>query len=123
MKSIIGIDQLDEFIINNNNNNILLLYFGTNRCSPCNILKERIIKESSSEMPKLSVCYIDIDLKENGELIDIYCIKVLPTQIFVKLKEDKVIIISEVVGYDWIKLLMTYKDIYNKDINNKDIKI
>lgn len=80
MESIIGIEQLDEFIINNNNKNILLLYFGTNRCLPCNILKERIIKESNIEMSKLLVCYIDIDLPENGEIIDIYNVSILPTQ-------------------------------------------
>jgi thiol-disulfide isomerase/thioredoxin len=112
MISILGIDQLDEFIINNTDK-ILLLYFGANRCKPCNILKEKINKESATEMPNLLVCYIDVDLKENYEIIDIYEIKILPTQIFVKLKNDKVNvkIIDRIYGYDWIKLILLYNKI------------
>ncbi len=111
MISILGIEQLDEFIINNNTNKILLLYFGAQRCSPCNILKERIINESKTEMPNLLVSYIDVDLQENDEIADLYNIKMLPTQIFIKLKKDKVKMINRIDGYDWIKLVMLYNEI------------
>ena len=116
MISILGIEQLDEFIINNTDK-ILLLYFGANRCKPCNMLKEKINKESETEMPNLLVCYIDVDLKENDEIIDIYQINILPTQIFVKLKNDKinVKIIDRIDGYDWIKLILLYNKIKKID--------
>ena len=117
MKSIIGVEQLDNFIIDNNNDNILLLYFGANRCSPCNLLKDRLNNECSKEMPKLLVGYIDVDLDENDEINNLYDIKMLPTQIFVKLKKDNVKIIDKIDGYDWIKLTMSYNKIYNKKFN------
>ena len=113
MNYILGIDQLDEFIINNTDK-ILLLYFGAERCAPCNILKEKIINESNTEMPKVLVCYIDVDLEENDNITDIYNITMLPTQIFVKLKKDTIKIIDIINGYDWIKLIMTYNKIANK---------
>ena len=115
MISILGIEQLDQFIINGKNK-ILMLYFGSNSCSPCNILKTRITKDIENDMPKLSVCYIDVDLHENGEILDIYDnIKILPTLFFVKLLNDEVVIISQIDGYDWIKLIMTYNEIANKN--------
>jgi thioredoxin-related protein len=114
MISILGIDQLDEFIINNNDK-VLLLYFGAERCSPCNILKNRILKESTSEMPNLLISYIDVDLLENDKLCDIYDIRILPTQIFITLKDDEVKIIDRIDGYDWIKLIMIYNKIINKN--------
>jgi thioredoxin-like negative regulator of GroEL len=110
MISILGIEQLDEFIINNTDK-ILLLYFGADRCRPCNILKERIENESKNEMPKLLVCYIDVDLKDNDEIADMYDIKMLPTQIFVKLRKDNVKIVDRIDGYDWTKLIMIYNKI------------
>ena len=112
MISILGIEQLDEFIINNSDK-ILLLYFGAKRCSPCNILKDRIINESD-EMPKLLVGYIDVDLEENNDIADTYDVKMLPTQIFVKLKKDRVKIINRIDGYDWVKLVMLYNEIAQK---------
>ena len=113
MISILGIDELDEFIINNPDK-ILLLYFGAKRCSPCNILKDRINKESETEMPNLLISYIDVDLSENDEIADMYDVKMLPTQIFVKLKKDKVKVIDKIDGYDWTKLVMVYNKIANK---------
>jgi thioredoxin-related protein len=113
MISILGIEQLDELIINNTDK-ILLLYFGAKRCAPCNILKDRIVKESITVMPKLLVSYIDVDIEENDEIADIYNVKMLPTQIFIKLKKEKVKIIDRIDGYDWIKLVMLYNKIANK---------
>lgn len=115
MISISGMDKLDEFIINCTDK-ILMLYFGSNGCSPCNILKNRINKNCETDMPQLSVCYIDIDLSENGEILDTYNIKILPTLIFVKLIDNEVVIIGQVDGYDWIKLVMIYNKIVNKKI-------
>ena len=65
-------------------------------------------------MPKLLVCYVDVDIQDNDEIADMYDVKMLPTQVFVKLKKDKVKIIDRIDGYDWIKLLMSYNQIANK---------
>jgi len=120
MISISGIDQLDEYILNNKNNDkILLLYFGADRCSPCNILKNRINKECENEMQKLLVFFIDVDLQENDEIVDLYDIRILPTQIFIRLKKNKVKINDRIDGYDWIKLTMSY----NKIANNSTIML
>ena len=67
-------------------------------------------------MPNLLVSYIDVDISENDEIADMYDVKMLPTQIFVKLKKDKVKIIDRIDGYDWIKLVMLYNKIANKKI-------
>lgn len=112
MKSIIGIDDLDEFIIENNGK-LILLYFGASWCGPCKKLKDRLgDPETKNELPKLSVCYIDIDNEENEDIVSTYEVKNLPTQIFVKLsKKNNVKIIDQIVGYDWTKLLMIYNKI------------
>ena len=110
MIDINGIDELDEFIINNNDK-IIMLYFGASWCDPCNKLKDKLL--DNNEMPNIVICYLDIDLEKNNEICEDYNIKMLPSQIFVKLnkKKSKVKVIGRVDGYDWIKLLMTYKNI------------
>ena len=115
MDLILGVEQLDEFIINNKNK-LLMLYFSINGCLPCKILKNRILKEGDEQLKDLLVCYIDVGIPENSEIVEMYKdeVKILPTQIFVKLKDDNVTIIDKIVGYDWIKLIMTY----NKLVKN-----
>lgn len=111
MKTIVGIDELDKFIINNADK-IILLYFGAIWCGPCKILKDRLNNsETKTELPNLCVGYIDIDNEENNEIITLYDVTILPTQTFVKLSKNSVKIIDQVVGYDWTKLLMIYNKI------------
>ena len=111
MKTIIGIDQLDEFILDNNDK-IILLYFGAIWCGPCKVLKDRLNNsETKIELPNLCVGYIDIDNDENNEIVTLYNVTILPTQIFVKLSKNSVKIIDQIVGYDWTKLLMIYNKI------------
>ena len=63
MYEIESFKDLDNFIIENyENNKVILLYFGSSWCGPCKILKKKLAEEDSiTQMPKLQVCYIDID--------------------------------------------------------------
>jgi len=115
MHEVLSIDELDNFIIDNKNN-IILLYFGASWCGPCKLLKEKLAnKESIERMSLLKVVYIDIDNAE--EISSMYKIKSLPTQIFVKLCNLKVKVVSKIEGYDYTKLLLEY-DNYVKNVLN-----
>lgn len=106
MHNIESIKELDSFIIENSLN-VIMLYFGASWCGPCNSLKEKLMcNESNLRLPKLKVCYIDVDI--NNDISTMYKIKSLPTQIFVKLNDIKVIIVSKIEGYDYTKLLLEY---------------
>jgi thiol-disulfide isomerase/thioredoxin len=111
MKVFSGTDQLDEFIIENCNNKAVLLYFGAEWCGPCKQLKKKLDEpETSNTMPKLVVAYIDIDDEENSSLVKSYKVKSLPTQIFIKLDNNKVVEKSRVEGYDIIQLKLKYDE-------------
>ena len=106
MFNVQSIDDLDNFIIENQND-VVLLYFGTSWCGPCKLLKERLAQpDTINEMPYLKVCYIDTD--ENEEISELYKITTLPTQIFVRLYENKVKIAYRIEGYNYTKLLYEY---------------
>jgi thiol-disulfide isomerase/thioredoxin len=106
MYEIKSFDDLDNFIIDNNGK-VILLYFGATWCDPCKLLKKKLSEEDSiTRMPELRVCYIDIDINE--EIINTYKINSLPTQLFVRLHNDKVKIFSTIEGYDYTKLLLEY---------------
>ncbi len=113
MIKINGIDDLDNFIIINSCN-IILLYFGATWCKPCQILKTKLNEtETRVNMPLLSVCYIDVDLQENQEIVDIYKVSELPTQIFIKLDKTKITEVNRIIGYDFIKLKNNYDSMCN----------
>ena len=77
MENIFNIEQLDSFILENNQSgNVILLYFGAQWCGPCKQLKKRLSdSETINIMPKLMVAYIDVDNKENSDLVNRYKIK------------------------------------------------
>jgi len=83
MITIVGKDNLEDFIWQSHKENkITVIYFGAIWCGPCQMLKDKInSKEAKSEMPNLSICYIDIDEEENEELSEQYKVKSLPLQI------------------------------------------
>jgi len=110
MITIVGKDNLEDFIWQSHKENkITVIYFGAIWCGPCQMLKDKInSKEAKSEMPNLSICYIDIDEEENEELSEQYKVKSLPLQIFIKLEGNKIVEIRKILGYDWINFLMTY---------------
>jgi thiol-disulfide isomerase/thioredoxin len=110
MINISGVDELNNFIINGLNNNMtLLLYFGASWCGPCTLLKDKLNNNDTLNiMPKLHVGYLDIDDNKNDELVNIYDISSLPTQLFIKLNKNKVHIVSRIEGYDFTKLKIEY---------------
>jgi thiol-disulfide isomerase/thioredoxin len=110
MYEIESLEDLDNFIVKNNK--IILLYFGAVWCGPCKVLKQKLSEnETLEQMPELTVCYIDTD--KNSEITEMYSIKSLPTQIFIKLVNDNVKELSRIVGYDYTKLLMEYNHHHN----------
>lgn len=115
MYEVNGFEELDNFLFNNSNK-IICLYFGASWCGPCKKLKEKITnKDNIKEMPLLEMCYIDIDIQENKEIIDIYDVSNLPTQIFITInKNNEVVIFDKIIGYDWIGFKMMYEKILNK---------
>jgi thiol-disulfide isomerase/thioredoxin len=111
MKEISGIDELDEFIISNTDNDMcVLLYFGAKWCGPCNQLKQRLDHiDTTKSMPKLAVAYMDIDNDSNDKLVKRYKVNSLPTQIFIKLNNNKIVEQNRIEGYDYTKLQLEYK--------------
>ena len=115
MYEIGSFEDLDNFIINNNDK-VILLYFGATWCGPCKSLKLKLLENETIErMPLLQVCYIDTD--NNDDISSKYKIKSLPTQIFVKLTNNKVKTVSKIEGYDYTKLLLDYDSYINNFIN------
>jgi thiol-disulfide isomerase/thioredoxin len=101
MININGFKELDNFLILNQDQ-IIMLYFGAKWCKPCEKLKTCLeSNETKNNMPKLVI----IDNKKN--------IKILLSQIFIKLINFKIKIIDRIDGLDWIKLIMIYNNIYN----------
>ena len=117
MKTISGIDELDEFILDNYSNNlVILLYFGAEWCGPCKQLKNRLDDPNTIQiMPKLVVGYLDVDDEENSSIIKKYKISSLPTQIYIKLDENKVIETHRIEGYDFMKLKLDYDNYLTKN--------
>jgi len=115
MKEINGIEQLDEFILENiENSAVICVYFGAKGCGPCNQLKKKLSESDTTEiMPKLVVGYLDIENKLNDDLINRYNIESLPTIVFIKLDNTKVIQVSRIEGYDFTKLKLEYDNYLN----------
>jgi thiol-disulfide isomerase/thioredoxin len=115
MIEINGINELDNFILNNNDK-IICLYFGAPWCGPCKKLKLKIEDEGNlKEMPLLAICHIDVDNDLNKDIIDIYEVTNLPTQIFIIInKKNHIKIFDKIIGYDWIGFKMMYEKVLNK---------
>ena len=77
---------------------------------PCFGYYDHQIKELDTilTMPKLVVGHMDVDEEENEKLLKKYKVESLPTQIFIKLVDNKVTELSRIEGYDYTKLKMEY---------------
>jgi len=115
MIDIAGIDKLDEFIIQGTEEKkTIMLYFGAEWCGPCKQLKKRLAdNESKSLMPKLVVGHLDVDEELNTKLVKRYKVSSLPTQILIKLDENKVVELARIEGYDFTKLKLEYDKVTN----------
>ncbi len=113
MIDIVGVDNLDEFIIEQNEKKkVMMLYFGAEWCGPCKQLKKRLAeKETKTTMPDLVVAHLDVDEELNAKLVKRYKISSLPTQILIKLDGAKVVEITRIEGYDFTKLQLEYDKI------------
>jgi thiol-disulfide isomerase/thioredoxin len=112
MIDIIGIENLNKNIWTSyQNNKIIVLYFGAEWCGPCKKLKDKIYSLNEQQiMTDVNVLHIDIDDSDNTEISDMYDIQSLPTQIFITLKENKIIELHKIIGYNWEK----FENIYNE---------
>ena len=115
MFNISCMDELNKFIYEYRNK-VIMLYFGALWCGPCKKLKEKLSDKSELiNMQELAICYIDIELEENKEIIDIYNVTNLPTIFFIDLnKNNEVEILDNIIGYDWIGIQFAYDKIKNK---------
>jgi thiol-disulfide isomerase/thioredoxin len=120
MKEIFGIEELDSFILENANKNMVIcLYFGANWCGPCKQLKNILCDpETLINMSKLVVGYLDVDEESNNDLLAIYNINALPTQVFIKLDKNKVITTNRIEGYDFTKLKFEYDSYLSKYLDS-----
>jgi thiol-disulfide isomerase/thioredoxin len=108
MEEIIGLDILDEFILNNQDKHIIL-FFGAIWCGPCKKLKNNIMEiKEIIDNKNCILCYIDVDNELNSDITSKYKINFLPTQIFINLIQKnnciKININNRIDGYDYTKL-------------------
>lgn len=102
--------DLDKIVLENKNK-LLLLYFGAVWCGPCKVLKEKLKDESlMSKYNNMISIYIDVDNENFSEISQTYKISSLPTQIITVLKNNQLLNIHKLEGFDWNKLVSMYED-------------
>ena len=102
--------DLDKIVLENKNK-LLLLYFGAVWCGPCKVLKEKLKDENlMSKYDKMVSIYIDVDNENFSDLSQTYQISSLPTQIITILKDNQLLNIHKLEGYNWNKLESMYED-------------
>ncbi len=116
MHEISGVKELDKFILENINDNVVVLYFGAVWCGPCRQLKDYMNNPATqSTLPYMAMGYLDVDDEENEKLLKGYKVKSLPTQIFVKLKDNEVIEVKRIEGFDVNQLKAYYDALLKKN--------
>lgn len=94
---------------------IILLIFSAKWCGPCKMLKANLNDNTNiltQQISDLKYIIFDVDEEENEELCELFKIGGIPHQALVKLDEnDKLIIVVTIVGFDYQKLVDSYKKI------------
>jgi thiol-disulfide isomerase/thioredoxin len=110
MKKVHNKKELDNFILKNRNK-IILIYFGAVWCGPCKKLKEKLNDQNEMKrFEKLVSVYIDIDIEDLEEITNYYKVQSIPAVFFTLLMDNKVTTISNMVGYNWEKVISMYND-------------
>ena len=105
-----SMEDLDKIVLENKNN-LLLLYFGAVWCGPCKILKKKLTdKELMSKYDKLVSIYINVDNENFSNMCQTYEISSLPTQIITILKDNQLLNIHKLEGFNWNKLIEMYEN-------------
>jgi len=114
--------DLDTIVLENKDK-LLLLYFGASWCGPCKFLKKNLTDDKlMSNYNKMVSVYIDVDNDNFSDLCKTYNIASLPTQIITILKNDQLLNIHKLEGFNWEKLISMYEDSlkYLKDDSSDD---
>jgi len=123
MIQINGVEELDDFILDNIDNKVVVLYFGATWCQPCKLLKSKLEESDTKQMmPKLAVCYLDVDDEANEKLCEQYNAESLPTQIFIKVENDRVVEVGRIEGYNFNNLKLEYDKYINADQQYADFQ-
>lgn len=74
---ITSVKELDEFI---DKNDAAAIYFSTQYCNVCKVLKPKVKEFLSEEFPKVNFLYVDIE--KSKEVAAKYSIFAVPTMVF-----------------------------------------
>ncbi len=115
-KFISGIENVNKEVYEHNDKVVMFL-FTASWCGPCKQLKKELYTSESEGIcfdykDKFHVIYLDADNEENEELLQMYEVSALPTQVLVKLimqnegNVAKIDVLEKLEGCDVINLRM-----------------
>jgi thiol-disulfide isomerase/thioredoxin len=130
MYTVESVDNLNQFIVSKKHK-IIALYFGASWCGPCQKLKDQFKNDVvMKQFKSLDIVYINIDNDNLSDIVESYQIESLPTVFMTMLKDDQVVVLDKIIGYNWnrfvqsyvknIQLLTEYLEIKNKQNNTVD---
>ena len=120
MNSVVGKQELNNFIINNKDS-VIVLFFSAKWCEPCKKLKKQLEnKEFMNKMPQLEIAYIDINDDMNEKLTKYYNVDSIPLQVFISLEKNdneyQIVEKKRIIGYDIIQFSLIYEQIVNNQL-------
>lgn len=117
MENLSGLENVNTFLWDNKKN-VIVLYFGASWCGPCKKLKERLNNVNEmKDFKNIRVGYIDVDDDTNKEIFEIYEVSQLPTQKFIRMDDNKVIVMDTLIGFDWTGFRFKYNECTDTIIN------